>query len=375
MATQKSALAGVGSAAVDSAAKLATAVAKLPEVAAEITNNATKTVENLSKISVIASETSAQPIGEAVGNVASAANEASKSLRTIAESANAALGSAKGILERTNQAIEDANERRKQLNIERLKLMKETEEDNIKTQVQEAIDANKRKLANSKSVTSRAEAEAEAKSKKAVAEAEAKSKKDLAASDAKLKSELEIIERERKKNDLKAQKIKDDFEKAQALYDSDSAITMENIFIATKDYGYMDQKLTKKGFYDPRSSKFGSTLNYFIGNTHGIFYRIVKLKINGDVKFGVKFNADESKGRIGYYVENNENKYYLNITNLFTNKISGSLIKNEDGAALDDKTYDIEASKVRFKIPNRGGRKTNKKRVKKNKRTRARRYR
>ena len=57
----------------------------------------------------------------------------------------------------------------------------------------------------------------------------------------------------------------DDFEKAQALYDNDSAITKENIYIATHNNGYMDPDLKIKGF--AKSGFFNLPDNYFRGTS------------------------------------------------------------------------------------------------------------
>ena len=107
------------------------------------------------------------------------------------------------------------------------------------------------------------------------------------------------------------------------------------------------------------------------------------------VVYDVTFQLPDKTGtenNVGYFIEVDGTKYYLNLRNLlregndsvFSNSkpfLTGKNILNSNNQPFgsENDKYAITLKKRWFKIPNRGGRKTNKKRVKKNKRTRARR--
>lgn len=362
-----SAFSGVADAAKKSAAALATTVVELPGVAADvtknavnITKNASQTVDNLSEIAVIASKTSAKPLGETVGNAAEAANEASKSLKTIATTANTLLETTNSLATRVKLTIEDSNKRREDINKENRELREKTSPERLNNLAEQ----EKIKLIEQTKLN------------------ELKSKKKLAEEDAKLEKELRDIDNNRKLNELKARELSVELERQQAIFEAETQSTNEDVYIATHNYGYKDKNLRDNGYNLPKLS---------LSRGYGVYYKVVQLS-KDDLEYTVTFQLPDKTGtekNVGYFIEDdNRTKYYLNLRNLlregndsfFSNSkpfLTGKNILNSNGESLgaENDKYTIILQKRWFKIPRTGGRKTNKKHVKKNKRTRARRNR
>lgn len=324
-------------------------VAKSGEMANAITN-----------IGVIAAQQSSDHLGNTVG-------EGAKSLSIIAQTANTILSVVKSIAERTDNAIKAANERRLTLNKQKTEILEKSKDDNVKQETSKNIlilEAKTKKL-ESQIKTEQAKNDATSKieilkQEMNVNEAITKIEKDKASSNAILESELNKIELERQKNESDAKKLKDDFEKAQEIYNAKNIEAKKDIYIAMNKYGYMDKSMNNKGWAK------GPFLPFY-GN-YGVFYKIAKITDDNNTSYIVDFDFPnglvDSANKVGYYVSNDEEptkKYYLNIRNLFGTTISGKLIQDTERKYLDEQSsYRIDVEKVWFKLPPRisGGKKT-----------------
>ena len=324
---------------------------KVTESALSIVEKSGEIAKEVADIGLIAVKQSSEHIGKTAG-------EGAKSLSIIAQTANSILGTVKSIAERTHSAIEDANERRKLLNEEKLEFMRKSSETNIKS------DVEKKKINSEKELTVLQQA-----SDLEIAKKQAEIDLRIAQINSDLERDLKELEFKRQQEAKKANELKDEFDITQQILGAKQEEEKKNVYIATHNYGYMDSNMKYKGF-----SK--SFLPFY--KNYGKVWKIVKITHESSsyvVDFDLPNENDVDKKSVGYYILKDgetENKYYLNIHNLVGIKtISGKLIKNKVGQPLDENTsYIIDVEKAWFKIPNRtGGKKTRRHNRRRNRRT------
>lgn len=341
-----------------------------------IVKNSSKIAEEVSNMGLIAAQQSSEHVGKTVG-------EGAKSLSIIAQTANSILGSVKSTTERVQSTIEAANKRRSEINEQKQQILNKSSETIVQSEVEKNKIQSEQDLHTARTKAEISKSNLDAEAKKSIADNDVTIKKKLAdyetqmaETDAKLKSDLAILKIKEEQNALQAKKLQDKFEQAQIIYNTNNAKAKTNIFIATHSYGYKDRNMRYKGWTK------GPFLPFY--HNYGVFYKISKITKDDNTVYEVSFDLpDESNPNTGgyYYIEygNKNEKYRLNIKNVFSREISGnSIIKLDDPPTTlgnENDKYNIEVEKVWFKIPgHNGGRKTkNKKRRSKQNRRRTKR--
>ena len=339
-----------------------------------IVKNSSKIAEEVSNMGLIAAQQSSEHVGKTVG-------EGAKSLSIIAQTANSILGSVKSTTERVQSTIEAANKRRSEINEQKQQILNKSSETIVQSEVEKNKIQSEQDLHTARTKAEISKSNLDAEAKKSIADNDvtikkklAENTKEMAEIDANLKIELAKLKREEEQNALQAKNLQDKFEQAQIIYNTKNAKAKIDISIANNGFGYKDRNMRYKGW----------TKGQFYRD-YGFFYKISKITKDDNTVYEVSFDLpDESNPNTGgyYYIEygNKNEKYRLNIKNVFSREISGnSIIKLDDPTiTLGDENdkYIIEVEYVWFKIPPgyNGGRKTkNKKRRSKQNRRRTKR--